>query len=301
MSLQSGPPNRARSRNRTLALAGGALAALSLAYGAYTWYTSGPAGPAFRPGAGPATPAADAKGKGRFDGAGAASSGASSKLAARPSLSLSLPPSFRRTEESLQQLAELLEELSQHYLVHLILPETDAATSSNQQTPRFAVHAGAPRRGPPGLNDSGRDLALPQEPSAASIAAALCAVPNFDIRRILEYSVAPGRQAVARALACDAHVQVLLPAAAAAAAAAEEAAGGESAAKQISNLESLQKSCGLIIVVSLPGAQDPATRQVVSTFDSRPAFRVFDLADRSADEAWGEAAARLVELRAGWK
>lgn len=281
--------NQARSRNRTLALAGGAVAAASLAYAAYQWYrsssASGPSGPSL-PRSGGLAGSGDGTAQRK---ANLQASKSAPKLASRPTLSLSLPPHFPRTSEGLSLLADLLQELSEHYLIHLIVP----TLQSPQGPPDMQLNR------PPGFDeDQETDITL--DPSAASLARALAHVPHFDKRRILEYSKPEGRQAVARALACDAHVQMLL---------SGPAAGGDDtdqAEKEITGLGQLQKSCGLVVVLSLPMTTAAAGKahgqKVVESLSGNPGFRVYDLAG-STDEraAWGEGAAHLVELRSGWR
>ena len=267
------------------------MAAASLAYAAYQWYSSGSA-------SGPSGPSLPRSGglAGSGDGTAQrkanlqASRGDGPKLASRPTLSLSLPPHFPRTSEGLSLLADLLEELSEHYLIHLIVP---SLPSSSQGPPDMQANR------PPGYDeDQERDITL--DPSAASLARAFAHVRHFDKRRILEYSKPEGRQAVARALACDAHVQVLLSGP------GNEAGDAEQTEKEIAGLGSLQKSCGLVVVLSLPITGVSAGKlhgdKVVESLSGKPGYRVIDLAGRKDEQAaWSEGAAHLVELRAGWR
>lgn len=104
-----------------------------------------------------------------------------------PSLSLSLPPTFVRSQANLRLLEGLLTTLSQHYVVTLIVPPPSSVGSAS--TSQAIDH---------GIE------------SVAELSDALRHVAGFDERRVLEYSKEEGRLALARALACDAHCEVML-------------------------------------------------------------------------------------------
>ena len=272
--------NRTRSRNQTLALVGGAVAAASLALAAYRWYGSS---------------GASADGPGQSSGAGARRPGASStapRTGARPTMALSLPPEFSHAPDSIRSLAQLLRTLSEHYVIHLIAPESPSGPSHSNFPP-------GGRPAPPSLDDEGDE---PDEKLARS----LSGIPNFDTRRILEYSQPAGRHALGRALACDAHVHVLQP---------PHSSSQESEKlqpqdqamvdAQIAQLEQLQKSVGLLVILSVPrSASAPSqseqlcAKHIVSAFDGRAGIRV--VAEQEPN-LWDRPLAKLIELRSSWK
>ncbi|KDN51331.1 hypothetical protein K437DRAFT_254919 [Tilletiaria anomala UBC 951] len=333
-----------RNRNRTFALAGATLAVLSLSYSVYRWYqaSNAPRPPSLPRSAGLGGSASGADDSRRSQAATGrtARNGASrgqdmQPLAARPTLTLSLPPEFPHTPQALGLLSDMLSDLAPHYLIHLIIP---AAPSSSAPS----------SRSPPALDEVhtlSEEVDVAFDLTAGNLSRTFSHIQSFDARRILEYSKPEGRHALARALACDAHLHVLLapPSAhSAIAASASTAAGevdgyvkheegidepaspseililddeteGEALRQEILRLEQLQKSCGLVIILSLTLHTAKASgkkvrwlrkdnEEVSRTFEGRPGFRVSDLASRADVEgAWMEGTARLIELRSGWR
>lgn len=102
----------------------------------------------------------------------------------RPSLSLSLPFDFAHSHAYTQALVGLVAALAPYFLVTLIQPCSQGPLPGREKA---------------GLGDT---LAQTQE--------ALADVPWFDSRRVVEYSTLSGRQALAKALACDVHVEAVL-------------------------------------------------------------------------------------------
>lgn len=145
-----------RSRNRTFAAIGGAIALAGLGYYAFTTLTSGN----------------DSK-----KGNGSGSNILSKKKGPRPSLSLSIPPTFIHSPANLRLLESLLANLSANYVITLILPpiETSRTHDSLDRISDLFGH-----------------------------------IEGFDARRVLEYGKEDGRLSLARALACDAHCEVML-------------------------------------------------------------------------------------------
>lgn len=260
------------------------MAAASLALAAYRWYSSSSSsGAAGRPGA--------QTGAGASGGRPGASS-ASARTTARPAMALSFPPEFSHAPESIQSLAQLLRTLSEHYLIHLIVPDSPAGPSHSNFPP-------GGRPAPPSLEDEGNE---PDEKLARS----LSGIPDFDTRRILEYSQPAGRHALSRALACDAHVHILQPPHAPSQGIETLQPQDQAAADtQVTQLEQLQKSVGLLVILSIPRSDSSASqserlsaKHVVSAFDGRAGVRL--VAEQEPD-AWDRPLAKLIELRSSWK
>lgn len=95
-------------------------------------------------------------------------------------------------------LESLVSTLSQYYLVTLIAPihpPSDSTTLKNSASiPSSSASAGG------GIE------------SVAALSHSLSHITNFDSRRVLEYSKEEGRLALARALACDAHCEIMVEA-----------------------------------------------------------------------------------------
>ncbi|CDU25205.1 uncharacterized protein SPSC_05039 [Sporisorium scitamineum] len=129
----------------------------------------------------------------------------------RPSLSLTLSPTFPRTDPtSIANLRHLLTTLSPLFVIHLILPA------------------------PPS-----QDLTT----SLTSLSTALHPIPpDFDTRRILEYTQPTGRFALSRALACDCHVEVALP--------------NSDESLTVVELCKLRRSVGLVVFASLEQSEE---------------------------------------------
>ncbi|UZJ57291.1 hypothetical protein CBS101457_006611 [Exobasidium rhododendri] len=87
----------------------------------------------------------------------------------------------------MELLEGLLSTLSQYYTVTLIAPPPPVDEASP-----LAASVGS------------------RVETVAMLGQNLTSVPNFDSRRVLEYSKEEGRLALARALACDAHCEVML-------------------------------------------------------------------------------------------
>ncbi|SPO28749.1 uncharacterized protein UTRI_04627 [Ustilago trichophora] len=167
-----GKPGRG-SRVNPFAVAGGLISAASLSYLLYTYLSS-----------------SSSKGSGSNDdddddisrrrpATNPNKPTTTSSTRIRPSLSLTLSPSFTRTPSSLTSLRTLLTLISPLFVVHLILP-----------------------------GDESEDIST----SIQSLSTSLGPIADFDSRRILEYTPrASGRFALSRALACDCHVEVALP------------------------------------------------------------------------------------------
>ncbi|PWN33767.1 uncharacterized protein FA14DRAFT_65170 [Meira miltonrushii] len=148
-----------RNRNRTFAAIGGAIALAGLGYYAFTTFTSGN----------------DSK---KDNGPG--SSILSKKKGPRPSLSLSIPPTFTHSPANLRLLESLLTTLSANYVITLILPPVGTSNTSD-------------------FNHDSLDR----------ISDLFGHIEGFDARRVLEYGKEEGRLSLARALACDAHCEVM--------------------------------------------------------------------------------------------
>lgn len=155
------------SRVNPIAVAGGLISAASLGYLLYTYLS---------------TSSTSSKPSGNDDddddvvGRRSTTHKPSSSIRPRPSLSLSLSPTFDRSSPaSISGLRALLSTISPLFVVHLILPgsETEDLTSS-----------------------------------ISALSATLGEIREFDARRILEYTHDSGRFALSRALACDCHVEI---------------------------------------------------------------------------------------------
>ena len=157
------------SRVNPLAVAGGLISAASLGYLLYTYLSSSSSS---RPSGGGDEDDDDSVARRRSTTAKRPST------AIQPSLSLTLSPTFSRTDPaSISGLRSLLTTLSALFVVHLIVPGSETAE----------------------LTDSINELSY------------LLGASQFDPRRILEYTQPTGRFALSRALACDCHVEVALP------------------------------------------------------------------------------------------
>lgn len=236
-------------------------------------------------------------------------SSSAKRLPPRPSLSLSLPPSFSRTPASLDLLRQLIETLSPAFLIHLITPPPPEDASQG---------------------DSGGDEYGVQ--SVAELAAALQDIALFDSRRVLEYSRSEGRQALARALACDAHLEVFLgslpddaegPGMSAVQQEGEESEKPDKneyegpAAQYRGDIERLRRACGLVILLALPPlpgasalrstaerAAQAQVNEVLSHYRANPpGVRLVDSRAQHSDvrAAWTDAAAQVREFRQGWR
>lgn len=93
-------------------------------------------------------------------------------------------------------LESLLSTLSQYYLITLIAP------TPPQPSELVSGLAANPSNG---YASGGVD-------SVAALSHSLSHIANFDSRRVLEYSKEEGRLALARALACDAHCEIMVEA-----------------------------------------------------------------------------------------
>lgn len=131
-------------------------------------------------------------------------------------MSLSLPPSFARTSEAMASLRSLLATLSTFYVVTLIAPPPQPHSDD-------AVPAEGPTSNGTALFDNEEDEDDMREASkmadsqsgggvasVAALAESLKDIDGFNEHRVLEYERPEGRMALGRALACDAHVEVLI-------------------------------------------------------------------------------------------
>ncbi|SPO28228.1 uncharacterized protein UTRI_04627_B [Ustilago trichophora] len=253
----SGSGKAGRGRVNPLAVAGGLISAASLSYLLYTYLSSS---------------SSSSSGSGNDDDDDDVSrrkpnlkppSSSSSRI--RPSLSLTLSPSFTRTPSSITNLRTLLNLISPLFVIHLILPGDEACDIST---------------------------------SIASLSTSLGPIPDFDSRRILEYTQSGGRFALSRALACDCHVEIALPESAA----QPQAEAGE--VEVVAELGKIRRSCGLVVYASLGGGTGvlDELRRLGET-EGREApngMRVFDL---GVDDGamWQDLGERLGDLRQGWK
>lgn len=152
-----------RNRNRTVATIGGAIALIGLGYYALTTFRS----------------SNDPNKRDHASG-----SNTSKKKAPRPSLSISIPPTFCHTNDNFRLLESILRTLSIHYVITLILP------------PLYQSHD---TRSKDDLNQH----------NLHRISDQFGHIEGFDTRRVLEYGKEEGRLSLARALACDAHCEVM--------------------------------------------------------------------------------------------
>ncbi|KAE8231578.1 hypothetical protein CF326_g3403 [Tilletia indica] len=208
----------------------------------------------------------------------------------RPSLSLSLPPTFDRTSpQALQLLHDLIAALAEHFLIHLILPDSSSSNPSS----------------------SSSDDASSSTGGTGALAAVFADVLDFDTRRLLLYGTPAGRQALSVALACDAHVEISF---------VEEAEQQhEGAEDSIKKVEHLQRTAGVVVLCVLPApGRQPSSATSKGSLDAvlehfkKASFsrsvRIIDACSPSAgsgaqnDQAqWESGAARIVELRAKMK
>lgn len=187
----------------------------------------------------------------------------------RPSLSLTLSPTFSRTPGSLSSLRQLLSSISPLFVVHLILPSTEL------------------------------DLAS----SISALTSQLGEIQDFDPRRVLEYSQSAGRFALSRALACDCHVELSLPPAEGG---VHEGGvnGREQGGEVVRELQKIRRSCGVVVYANLGGGGgviDELRREGEREGgrDAPNGMRAWDL--ESEEKPWRELGERLIELRGGWK
>lgn len=103
-------------------------------------------------------------------------------------------------------LEDLLSILSQHYLVTLIAPPPPHHSATSPHT------SPSPGDHQPSSASSSSPSAGTGIESVASLSHSLSSITNFDSRRVLEYSKEEGKLALARALACDAHCEVMIEA-----------------------------------------------------------------------------------------
>ncbi|KAN0065860.1 hypothetical protein ACQY0O_000991 [Thecaphora frezii] len=267
-----------RSRNKALAFAGSALVLTSLGIYFYSQYGK-------RGGKGDDGDNDDDTRRRRSDpSAGRSTTTVPGKNAKRPTMSLCLSPSFDRTDaEAMRGLKTLLTQLAPLFLVHLILP----------------TH-------PLGRSHTNDDL----ERSLASLSSSFSSVAQFDTRRILEYSQDSGRWAIPRALACDCHVELLLP---------TSHPPPTSATMTLSELDKIRRTCGLVVVaaVSSTALGDETETDAVfadlrrraanqsgtnsSNTDAPPGMRAYDLRSTEQRTAWEELAQLVASLRSSWK
>ncbi|CAD6887793.1 unnamed protein product [Tilletia controversa] len=238
----------------------------------------------------------------------------------RPSLSLSLPPTFDRSSpQALQLLHDLVAALAEHFLIHLILPDSPSSSSnSTSESPSPATAATATGQ------------------NTGALAAVFADVLDFDTRRLLLYGTPAGRQALGLALACDAHVEISLVGVVAD---PKEEEGGSSSSdgnppeESIKKVEHLQRTAGVVVLCVLPApgrrqgqgeaSVSPATSASRANLDAvlehfkKASFsrsvRIIDTSTPSAAEGpaatgaqsdetqWRTGAARIVELRAKMK
>ncbi|SNX85327.1 uncharacterized protein MEPE_04036 [Melanopsichium pennsylvanicum] len=266
-----------RSRVNPVAIAGGLISAAGLGYLLYTYLSNSNSN--------------KAGGGGDDDDEGdvtrrrsCTKPGQHSTNRARPSLSLSISPTFQRTPSNIGGLGCLLQAISPLFVVHLILP------GSGEQ-----------------------DLST----SIQSLNHALGAIDEFDPRRVLEYTQTEGRFALSRALACDCHTEISMPG-------SEEIGTFDQLNKirrtcglvvftnfSQSNQDSggAEQSGGQQVLNQLKELamqqQGNANNNFGSGVAVAPAgMRAFDLSsDAVGDEQWkwDQLAQNLAELRRGWK
>lgn len=176
----------------------------------------------------------------------------------RPSLSLTLSPSFTRDSTSISGLRSLLTTLSPLFVIHLILPGSESTDLSTSISSLITT------------------LSTPTP------------IPDFDTRRILEYTQSSGRFALSRALACDCHVEVSLP--------------GSSEQGTVIELGKIRRSFGLVVFASFERESvvlAELKREAGGNRDAPEGMRAFDLSQVS--DGWVELGVRLKGLRDGWK
>ncbi|KAE8259952.1 hypothetical protein A4X13_0g676 [Tilletia indica] len=208
----------------------------------------------------------------------------------RPSLSLSLPPTFDRTSpQALQLLHDLIAALAEHFLIHLILPDSSSSNPSSSSSDDASSSAGG----------------------TGALAAVFADVLDFDTRRLLLYGTPAGRQALSVALACDAHVEISFV--------GEAEQQHEGAEDSIKKVEHLQRTAGVVVLCVLPApGRQPSSATSRSSLDAvlehfkKASFsrsvRIIDACSPSAEGGaqdhqaqWESGAARIVELRAKMK
>lgn len=163
-------PNR---RNSYIGAALGVAALATAGWGVYRWATS--ASSSAGPGDGPPLGAKKVPPLPR-------------KGSNRPTLSLSLPAGFSLSDGQSEALVQLVAAIAPYYVVTLILPQYSMPSRGKERATATADAV----------------------PTSVSLRTILADVPFFDARRILEYSTLSGRQALAKALGCDVHVETSL-------------------------------------------------------------------------------------------
>lgn len=116
----------------------------------------------------------------------------------KATLSLSLPATFTRNDENMTLLKELLSVICENYTVTLIAPPPLNSSEDSIDIPKGASDH-------PAIDPAGSGVE-----TVAALSQSLSDIQSFDARRVLEYSKEEGRLALARALSCDAHCEVLL-------------------------------------------------------------------------------------------
>lgn len=245
------------SRLNPLAVAGGIISAASLAYLLYTYLSTSSS-----------TNRSSSNDDDDDDDIArrrsTSSKPSSSASRPRPSLSLTLSPTFSRTDAAcIAGLRTLLTALAPLFVVHLIVRGSDAD-----------------------------DLAT----SLSSLSATLGAIREFDACRMLEYTQPTGRFALSRALACDCHVEVALPGSDEAITVVELAKIRRSCGLVVfASFETQPGGGGKRVLAEL------ARLALVEGRDAPSGMRAFDLGESAEQGKWDELARRLRELRAGWR
>ena len=250
---ENGKRGARNSRLNPLAVAGGLISAASLGYLLYTYLSTSSRRPSRNGGDD------DDDDDDVLRRRSSHKPGASSR--ARPSLSLSLSPTFERSPASIAGLRTLLLAISPLFVVHLILP---------------------------GLEED--DLSA----SVSRLSSALGAIRDFDSRRILEYTQASGRFALSRALACDCHVEIALPGSDEQITVVELAKIRRSCSLVVFASFAPAGSGGRAVL-------DELKRMATGAKDAPDGMRAFNLAHVQTDAKWDHLASKLVELREGWK
>ncbi|PWN45170.1 hypothetical protein IE81DRAFT_320339 [Ceraceosorus guamensis] len=281
--MSRGPPQRSRSVRawsdpRALASAagvGGAVIGLAtLAWVAWSWSNSR------------ASPGDQAGGDGRTVGGASGSRtrdghGAKGIPSSRPTLSLAMPQTDEPTSEYLLRIRELLlPVIAQVFSVHLLLP-ADHESKSDAEI-----------------------LSCIQ-----ALSSKLKDIDGYDERRTMLHETESGKLTLARAIKCDAHVEVLMDSSR-----HEECTKTDMDAYHDA-ISRLRKSTSLLVFLVLPDPGHTAS-QDNGRIDSflRPyssgtrmargdaEVRVLDLRQTSpAERAWREGAERLSALSKGWK
>lgn len=184
----------------------------------------------------------------------------------RPSLSLSLSATFdRNDDDSISGLGSLLSCICPLFVVHVIVPGSES-----------------------------QDLST----SLSQLSTRLGSIRDFDARRMLEYTQASGRFALSRALACDCHVEVALPA-------SDERI-------TVVELTKIRRSCGLVLFASFEAStaqvggravlgelKSLALHESAHRRDAPSGMRALDLG--AEPDCWQALALSLRQLRDGWK